>query len=339
LTTTTIVPRGTIVNEYLGRLLPVSNDEEIGADELAAFARRLREQREARGLTRDQLSERSGINASQLRGYETGSSGRYPRVPTLRRLASALNTTVAYLIGDAARPPLPALTRYDRDPQIRALVDSLATLPLSHREEVTRHTLWSIERVVESERRKPEDVPQLSMWPIADVIEFPHVANGAGDFPMPPIPLDEWIEKDTDTPRPLHAWVVPVDAEAAAGLPRHEDDWLIPTTQLLNSVREVRDDRTKVVKVFGDSMHPVLRNGWKVLLDPARSLFRPGKIVVVYVKDEGITLGLLANEGERYWIQKRNPNYGGPTEIHLRTGEWYPVGTVTTIVEAPVEIE
>jgi hypothetical protein len=86
-------------------------------------------------------------------------------------------------------------------------------------------------------------------------------------------------------------------------------------------------------------MYPILRNGWKVLFDPSRSLFQPGKIVIVYLKDEGTTIGLLAKSGDQFKIVKRNPNYGGPPEIPLRAGEWYPVGTVTTIVEAPVEIE
>lgn len=38
-------------------------------------------------------------------------------------------------------------------------------------------------------------------------------------------------------------------------------------------------------------------------------------------------------------LVNRNPDYGGPTEIPLRESEWYPVGTVTTIVEARIEIE
>ncbi len=165
--------------------------------------------------------------------------------------------------------------------------------------------------------------------------------HSEGDFPPPPIPIDQWIERDTDRPRSLHAWLVPVAAEVAAGVPRDTDDLLIPSAQVLNTLKEVRDERRKVVKVLGDSMHPTLRNGWKVLLDPARGLFQPGKIVMVYLRDEGTTIGMLARgtrEGE-FKIVKRNPDYGGPIEIELPNGEWYPIGTVTTVVEAPIEVD
>ena len=167
-------------------------------------------------------------------------------------------------------------------------------------------------------------------------------ATDTDDFPPPPIHIAEWIERDTDVPRPHHEWRRPLDLEeAAAGPTRLTDDAVVPTGDagLLNSLREIRDPRVKVVKIFGDSMDPVLHDGSKVLLDPSRALFQPGQIVMVYIKDEGSTIGLLAKNGEGFRIVKRNPDYGGPPEIVLHAGEWYPVGTVTTIVEAPVEIE
>ncbi len=172
-------------------------------------------------------------------------------------------------------------------------------------------------------------------------LDHEDVRDGTSDFPPPPIPIDQWIERDTDRPRSLHAWLVPVATEVAAGIPRDTDDLLIPSAHVLNTLKEVRDERRKVVKILGDSMHPTLRNGWKVLLDPARGLFQPGKIVMVYLRDAGTTIGMLARgtlDGE-FKIVKRNPDYGGPIEIELAHGEWYPIGTVTTIVEAPIEVD
>jgi hypothetical protein len=51
---------------------------------------------------------------------------------------------------------------------------------------------------------------------------------------------------------------------------------------------------------------------------------------MVYLKDEGSTIALLAKSGDSMNIVKRDPEYGGPAEILPRAGQWYPVGTVTT---------
>jgi transcriptional regulator with XRE-family HTH domain len=293
----------------------------MGQTPMSVREERVRSLMAARGIASvAQLAEKSGINRTHI--YNLWKSDDAASLATLKRLASTLRVKVGDLVEDR---PIEA-TPYDKIPAYRQLIDTLERVDAEDRAEIVSHALWTAERAR----------PRI---PSSNLVLFPVKDDTSGDFPEPPIPLGEWIEKDTDTPRPLHAWIVPIDHEAAAGIPRQEDDWLIPTTQLLNSVREVRDGRTKVVKVFGDSMHPVLRNGWKVLLDPSRTLFQPGKIVVVYIRDEGTTMGVLAQSGERWWIQKRNPDYGGPVEIHLRSGEWYPVGTVTTIVEAPVEVE
>lgn len=285
-----------------------------------AVGERIRHLREQRGWTPSELARQAKMHRSHIQRIEDGSFG-FPRPATLEKLARALNVQVDEITG---REQIRQVTPYDRVPEYRLLIDTLESVEPSDRNEIVRHALWTAERAT----RLP-----------LNIVAFPgKQANDEGDFPPLPEGL-EIIEKDTDTPRPLHAWIVPVDAEAAAGLPRQQDDWLIPTTQLLNTVREVRDDRTKVVKIFGDSMYPTLRDGWKVLLDPARSLFAPGRIVVVYIQEEGLTIGVLARQGDRYWIQKRNESYGGPMQIPLKDGAWYPVGTLTKIVEAPIEIE
>ena len=63
-----------------------------------AFGERLRKLREAHGLSRDQLAERSGITMPGIRAIEN--LGREPRLGTLVALAKALEMTVSDLIGE-----------------------------------------------------------------------------------------------------------------------------------------------------------------------------------------------------------------------------------------------
>jgi phage repressor protein C with HTH and peptisase S24 domain len=231
-------------------------------------------------------------------------------VLTMMRIARRLDRTVGSLLGE---------------------VDDVLTP--SDRAKMIEFADWLRDR---AERREREMIGALD-----NLRQFPGNVRRDGDFPAPPIPIDEWILKDTDRPQPLHAGTKPIAGDAAAGLPINpDDDSLIPQAQLLNSIlREIRDPRINVIRVAGHSMHPVLRNGWLILVDPARALFQPGRVVMVYIKDEGTTLGLLAKSGSAYKIVKRNESYGGPSEIALRDGEWYPIGTATRVVDAPIEIE
>jgi len=292
----------------------------VGANrsEVYPHGGKVRERRLSMRLTQAEVARRAHLSEKRYQDIERGLN---TSIRSLRQVARALECEIEELTG---RESIRQITPYESNPRYRLMIDMLETVDDSERDEILDHAIWSAERAR----------PRL---PSSNLVLFPTRAGEDGDFPPPPI--DRWIEKDTDVPRPLHAWVTPIDASVAAGVPIAPDDWLIPTTQLLNSLRELRDDRVKVVKIFGHSMHPTLRNGWKVLLDPSRSLFQPGKIVMVYIRDEGTTIGLLATSGEEFKIVKRNPDYGGPPEIPLLAGEWYPVGTVTTIVEAPVEVE
>lgn len=302
-------------------------------DDLKALGETVRKLRTERGLSQIDYANAAGLDRSYVSSLENGSARSYPKRVTLEKLARPLRVDPDTI---ASRTPyLPTITPYDRDPEIRQLVDHIEALPRDDRDELVRHTLWTARRI----RASSVSGAEITAASLADVFEFPSQTNGSGDFPPPPVRPSDWIEKDTDTPRDLHAWVRPVDAEAAAGVPRENEDVLLPSTQLINSLREIHDERVKVVKILGDSMHPVLRNGWKVLIDPSRALFQPGKIVMVYLRDEGTTIGVLAERDGGYVIVKRNRSYGGPVEIRLDTDGWFPIGTVTTIVEAPVEVE
>jgi transcriptional regulator with XRE-family HTH domain len=121
------------VNRNLCTVFPTVNVMSEGRQDAALLqevGRRLRERRIARGLTINQLMELSGLDPSQIRGYETGASGKFPSVVTLRRLAAPLKTTVAHLIGDEPAPPL---SLYDERPEYRALIDGLEALTVSER--------------------------------------------------------------------------------------------------------------------------------------------------------------------------------------------------------------
>jgi len=63
-----------------------------------AIADTLREWRETRGLSQRALAERAGMPYPMIARLELGQTD--PRLSTLRRLAKALNVTVAEIIGE-----------------------------------------------------------------------------------------------------------------------------------------------------------------------------------------------------------------------------------------------
>ena len=60
-----------------------------------AFGRQVRRLRDRRGLTQEQLANRSGIHVSYLSGIERGT--RNPSLLSIRRLAKALGVRVGKL--------------------------------------------------------------------------------------------------------------------------------------------------------------------------------------------------------------------------------------------------
>jgi transcriptional regulator with XRE-family HTH domain len=62
-----------------------------------SFGRCLIYARQRRDMTAEQLSKRSGINASQISHFETDK--REPSAANIRKLATALDITADYLLG------------------------------------------------------------------------------------------------------------------------------------------------------------------------------------------------------------------------------------------------
>lgn len=164
--------------------------------------------------------------------------------------------------------------------------------------------------------------------------------DAATEAPLPVhrfvVPPEEFIVRDHDYPRTLHAWVVP-DVPAAAGAAGVEPDVELTTTQVLHSIREVWDARLQILRIIGDSMTPELKKtAGKCSSTPRLTKPVDGALVAVYIKDEGGVVGRWRRNGDQLRLEKSNPTFPA---IHLGApDEWTLWGTVTRIVEAPVEL-
>lgn len=149
-----------------------------------------------------------------------------------------------------------------------------------------------------------------------------------------PIPVARFKERDYDYPQALHAWAVPHTA-MAAGEGGFEGDRPLLTTDVLHSIRDVRNGALQVIKVIGDSMADRLLDGYKVLVDTRMKKPREGDLVAVYVKAEGGLIGYWSEPSRgRIALRKHNPDYDPVSLGHH--SEWFLVGTITKIVEAPL---
>jgi len=219
---------------------------------------------------------------------------RNPGIVTIKKFATDLETTVGHLLGERGFE----LSTDDR----RRLLDVVRFLTVTFR--------------------------------LDAIDEAPSEATSerASDF-LFPVSASEFIPRDHDYPRNLHAWVVP-EHNSMAGPTGFEEDLSLRTTDILHSIREVRTGRVQVVRVVGDSMADVLKNGWKVLVDTSQTTPSEGDLVAVYLKDEGSLLGYWHRRSHRVEIRKANPDYD--PVILGSPDEWIVWGKVTTIVEAPL---
>lgn len=150
-------------------------------------------------------------------------------------------------------------------------------------------------------------------------------------FPVPP---NRFKERDYDYPQALHAWAVP-ETPMAAGTGGIEADRPLLTTDVLHSIRDVRNGALQVIKVIGDSMADLLHDGYKVLVDTRLKSPQKRDLVAVYIKAEGGVIGYWREETRgRVVLDKHNAHYD-PVPLGHHS-EWFLVGIVTNIVEAPL---
>ncbi len=149
-----------------------------------------------------------------------------------------------------------------------------------------------------------------------------------------PVPSANFKERDYDHPQALHAWVGP-EVPNAAGQSGIGGDWPLLTTDVLHSIRDVRNGALQVVKVIGDSMADLLQDGYKILVDTRLRKPQKGDLVAVYIKSEGGVIGYWREEARGHVVlDKHNPDHDPVTLGHHT--EWFLVGTVTKIVEAGI---
>ena len=149
-----------------------------------------------------------------------------------------------------------------------------------------------------------------------------------------PIRPERFIEREYDYPQALHAWVVP-DMPAAAGGAGVEGDRPLLTTEVLHSIRDIRNGALQVIRIIGDSMSDLLLDGYKVLVDTRLQRPKERDVVAVYVREEGGIIGYWREESKRRFVlDKHNSDYP-PVRLGHHS-EWFLVGTITKIVEAPL---
>jgi hypothetical protein len=141
-----------------------------------------------------------------------------------------------------------------------------------------------------------------------------------------------FVEREYDYPRLHHVWIVR-HAEAAAGEGIEESS--PDTTEVLHSIRDVYTGDLRVIKVIGNSMAPVLRDGDKVIIDIRRVKPRDGEVVAVYHHTAGGILGYwrVGKQGE-FWLDKANEEFHSVRLDASR--DWTLWGTATRIVDAPI---
>lgn len=100
------------------------------------FGKRLRECRKIKGLSQNELAGQLHTNHSVIGKYERDDVK--PSIDVVKRLAEVLNTTIAYLLGEAETDEL------FRDPDMLRRLKEINALP----EEDKRHILFNLDAVL-----------------------------------------------------------------------------------------------------------------------------------------------------------------------------------------------
>lgn len=108
----------------------------------------------------------------------------------------------------------------------------------------------------------------------------------------------------------------------------------MPRSVAIMDCPENRAPEAEISRIVGDSMFPVLENGWHVRVDTNLTTPHDGEIVVVHFEGEGRIVGYW-NGGKNPILGKANPAYES-VDVHGKAKPWRIVGTVTHIVWAAV---
>lgn len=92
------------------------------------IGQKIRELREAQGLTQEELSGAANISNRALQRIETGSDDSNPTLETLSAIATALNSYVTELIAESGVSHGPPIRLTDRFAEIAEIVDSILKL-------------------------------------------------------------------------------------------------------------------------------------------------------------------------------------------------------------------
>lgn len=270
--------------------------------------------RKALGWSQSDLARSAGVSVRYVSSVENGQN---VTMDVARRIANALGITEIPLGGDI-------VARNTKGQESGMLVDLLDKADPDDVRQIVAAVRWVLKRIDINESEKSEKLSsRVVVPPASETVEAIGVT-------LPP--ASEWIERDFDYPRDMHVWVVP-EYEVAAGSPINPDV-IMSEAQVLNSLREVRSGRFQVIRVVGESMAPVLRNGWKVTVDTWGRSPSNGDIVACYLRHEGSTLGVWEKTADGLLLRKENPDYE-PVELG-DAGEWLLLGCVKNIVDAPV---
>jgi transcriptional regulator with XRE-family HTH domain len=283
------------------------------------LGRTIREARLERSLTQDELAREAGVSRQHLSAVEKDAAS--VSVEVLGRIARALKLKQikigeVELIPEEDSVDLVALKRFITDATVS--LDRAGRVLANVRQPVKPGRRSRTERklIHEAGEELAEGAPTTEpRW--------------TEEFPVDP---SEFIERDFDYPRELHAVEVQV-YEVAAGPVGINPDADIENGFLLHG-REIRDPLHRVIKVAGDSMSPTFEHGWKVLIDTKKRDPKNGEVVAVYVNEMGSIIGRWDRRKSRVRLLKDN-EANEPVELG-DPETWRLIGTVQTIVHAPV---
>jgi len=258
----------------------------------------IRQRREERGLTQDELSARAGISKPYLSNIETGKAKNPPTDGVLLALQRALGFEGGELMHLAHLARTPRDVR-DEHELLQAEVQKLRGVLRELVSEAPRDESGRID--VEEARRRLEAGISTSK-------------DGRG------VPLDENV-------RTISAGAaVPVINNVAAGYPHHFTDLDYPPSVADEYIRvpDLHDPQAFAARVVGDSMEPDYREGDIVIFSPNTAPHNGSDCFVRFADEGETTFKRFYQDSERVVrLQPLNNRY--PARTHPPediTGLW-----------------